>query len=281
MRALPTIGSFWFGSDLTWLEQLCIQSFLDRGHRFVLYTDGTVGGAPTGVELADVQDILWPAPFDISDGDRHRVAVFADIFRLHMVQKTGFVWADLDAYCLRPFDFGGDYIFSVSEVGLYPNGVIGLPTGSVALSRMISFLSSDNPIQPWKDAKFKTNKTRRIAKGERWGIEDLSWGNSGPKTFGHFLKETGEVAHALPTEALYPLAPPELGKLHLPDQKDAIERDGVYSVHFYGHQKKHMARHMNGLPKHGSYLAHLCERHGINPMEAPIPILPWMRNLKS
>ncbi|WP_299352081.1 hypothetical protein [uncultured Shimia sp.] len=77
---LPTIASFWYGSDLTWVERLCIQSFLDRGHRFVLYLAHEVSGIPDDLEQRAASEVLWPAPFDIADNDRLRVAVFSDLF---------------------------------------------------------------------------------------------------------------------------------------------------------------------------------------------------------
>lgn len=49
--SLPVIASFWYGSDLSWLEAVCIKSYLDRGHQFVLYTAGTLTGIPEGTDF--------------------------------------------------------------------------------------------------------------------------------------------------------------------------------------------------------------------------------------
>ena len=274
---LPVIGSFWYGSDLTWVETLCITSFLERGHRFVLYTAHPIRGVPKGAEIRPASDILWPPRFDISDNDRLRVAVFSDIFRLEMIQKTGFVWADLDAYCVRPFDFPTPYIFSPSERGTYPNGIMGLPGQSKTLAEMHAFLTRPNPSQPWRGDRLQRDNQRRIDKGERWGIEDLPWGCSGPKAFRHFLKATGEVDQAMPVETFYPLDPKVLWKLHAPAiATEEIERPGVHSVHIYGHQKKLIATRFGGLPRPGSYLARLCDRHGIRAQDLPVRRLEWM-----
>lgn len=32
MPSLPTIATLWIGSELSWLEQLCLRSFVDAGH---------------------------------------------------------------------------------------------------------------------------------------------------------------------------------------------------------------------------------------------------------
>ncbi|WP_420584698.1 hypothetical protein [Ruegeria sp.] len=274
---LPTIASFWFGSDLSWLEALCIQSYLDRGHPFVLYTAHPVNGIPKGVEERPASDILWPAPFELRAEDRLGVAVFSDIFRLHLMQKTDFVWVDLDAYCVKPFDFQTPFVFGQSHTGNYPTGVLRLPRGSETLSRMLEFVTSDNPTQPWRGARMHRLNRQRVRNGETWGIETLPWGSSGPKAFEFFLSQTGECRHALQADMFYPLTPKELRKLHDPRVPTTeIERDGVHSVHIYGHQKRVMAQSLGGLPVVGSYLQRLCNRHSIDPTANPILPIGWL-----
>lgn len=273
---LPVIASFWYGSDLSWLEALCIKSYLDRGHRFILYTAEPLAGVPDGTETRPAADILWPPPFDISDNDRLRVAVFSDIFRLRMVQSTGFVWVDLDAYCLRPFRFGTPYVFG-REGNAIPSGVLGLPPDSPALAEMLGFVTSENPSQPWRGARLRKLNAQRVARGERWGIEDLPWGCSGPKAFGYFLAQSGEDGHAMPVEVFYPLTKAELRRLHDPNvATEDIERDGVHSVHVYGFQRMMIATEYAGLPVPGSYLERLCRRHDVDPHEQRMVALDWM-----
>jgi hypothetical protein len=274
----PVIASFWFGSDLSWLESLCIKSFLDRGHAFVLYTAEPITGVPDGTDLRDAADILWPPPFDISDNDRLRVAVFSDIFRIKMMQKTGYIWVDLDAYCVQPFDFASPYLFVRTERDTYPTGVLGFPQDSETLRAMMAFLTSPNPVQPWRGPRLKRRARQRIARGESWGIEALPWECSGPRALAHFLRQSGEADHAMAYDTFYPLRPEELWKLHAPFVlTEDIERPGVHSVHIYGHQKKIMALGMAGLPRPDSYLARLCDRHQIDPAKQPIPVLGWMQ----
>ncbi|WP_170409755.1 hypothetical protein [Ruegeria atlantica] len=276
-RDLPAIASFWFGSNLSWLEALCIQSFLDNGHRFVLYTVHDVQGVPSGVEMQPAVDILWPPPFDFRPEDRLRVAVFSDIFRLRLMQKTPFIWVDLDAYCVKPFDFSSSYIFGSSQDGAFPNGVLRLPEDSEILALWIDFVTSANPTQPWRGGRLFRHNRRRIRNGETWGIEALPWGSSGPKALEHFLRETGEDKHAMKADVFYPLSKEQLWKLHDPRiSTDEIERHGVHSVHVYGHQKKFMASKTAGLPVRGSYLQRLCLRHGIDASANPILPVGWL-----
>jgi hypothetical protein len=89
---------------------------------------------------------------------------------------------------------------------------------------------------------------------------------SGDPCFSHFLKQNGEDHLALPIETFYPLLSNDLWKLHSPEVlTEEIEREGVYSVHFFATQKAHIYRNQGGLPAPGSYLERLCERHRIDP----------------
>ncbi|WP_050604805.1 hypothetical protein [Ruegeria sp. 6PALISEP08] len=275
---LPTIASFWFGSDLSWLEQLCIQSFLDQGHAFDLYLSHEVQGIPAGVHTRPASAIFWPPPYPLQPGDRQGVAVFSDIFRLHLMRQSDTIWVDLDAYCVRAFRSFSDWVFAHSKTNDFPTGVLRLPQNSQTLALMLDFVMSANPTQPWRGRQVRRHNRERIAKGESWGIESLPWGSSGPKAFGHFLRQTGEDSHAMAAKSLYPLAPAELWKLHDPNVvPDEIEGEATHSVHVYGHQKKLLAIQLAGLPVPGSYLDTLCTRHGIDPRAAPIKPLDWMR----
>ncbi|MGI9370084.1 MAG: hypothetical protein ACR2O2_14725 [Ruegeria sp.] len=277
---LPSVAGFWYGSDLSWLETLCIQSFLDHGHHFVLYLPQMIKGVPEGAEVRSASEIFWPPPFSLEEKERHKVAVFSDLFRLHLCQQTDFIWVDLDAFCVKPFDFDTPWVFGDCRDGLIPNGVLGLPKGSETLALMSDFVMSPNPTQPWRGKRLKRLNRRRIDAGETWGIESLPWGCSGPKALNHFLHQTGEDKHALGPDALYPLVPGELWRLHIPSVATAdIEREGVYSVHIYGHQKKEMANKLSGLPKPNSYLDRICRRHSIDPTANPIVRLNWMKQI--
>ncbi|WP_170466707.1 hypothetical protein [Ruegeria arenilitoris] len=276
-RTLPTIASFWFGSDLSWLEALCIQSYLDNGHSFVLYTAQDIQNVPTRAEVRSAGDILWPPPFELRPDDRLGVAVFSDVFRLRLMQETPFIWVDLDAYCVKPFDFSAPYVFGRLPSGNYPNGVLRLPEASETLALWLAFVTSANPTQPWRGGRLFRHNRRRIRNGESWGIETLPWGSSGPKAFEYFLRQTGEDSHAMAPDVFYPLAKEQLWMLHAPQVSiGEIERDGVHSVHVYGHQKKQLASNTAGLPVMGSYLHRICDRHGIDPSANPILPVGWL-----
>ena len=105
---LPIIQSLWIGDDLSNLEKLCVQSFLDHGHEFHLYTYADIGGIPSGAIVKDGNDIL---PADkIFRYKRGSTAGFSNRFRYELLAKFGGWWVDMDTVCLNPFDFTDEII---------------------------------------------------------------------------------------------------------------------------------------------------------------------------
>lgn len=279
-QKLPEVASFWHGAPLTWVEQLCIQSFIDRGHSFVLYSAEQLVDVPPAVIQRHPASVLWPPSFMLAPGDRFAAAVFSDIFRLELLTKTSQVWVDLDAYCVRPLDFATPWIFTVAEDGTYPTGILGLPRWSAVLARMRAFVNSSSPSASWRSRQSRRNDDARRAAGETWTMLQLPWGSSGPRALRHFMNQSVERQHALPYRSLYGLDAQSLRKLHNPRiSTERIEGPDVHSVHIYGRQKKILATRFDGLPVAGSYLDRLCRRHGIDPKSAPIAPERWMRKL--
>ncbi len=124
---LPIIQSLWIDAPLSNLEKLCIQSFLDHGHEYHLYTYGDVVGIPSGAMVKDGNDIL-PASdiFYCKDG---RIGPFTDWFRYEMLTKHGGYWVDMDYVCLKPFDLQQDIVFAHDDGGEIYAGVIKFPAG--------------------------------------------------------------------------------------------------------------------------------------------------------
>jgi len=65
MFELPTIASLWIGGDLSFIEQVCLKSFSDHGHRTILYTYGGVSNCPAGVEQMDANLIFPNTDFEV------------------------------------------------------------------------------------------------------------------------------------------------------------------------------------------------------------------------
>jgi SAM-dependent methyltransferase len=279
MGTLPTIGTLWVGDALSWLEQLCLQSFLDHGHEVVLFKYEDVANVPGGVRIENAEDIL-PADKIIRHAKTGSPAYHADVFRLHMLQQTDYIWADTDAFCTKPWELKkNNHLHGwVSEADIINNGVLRLPGNSKTLAKMFAFTNDEFPIPPW----FKTSKQEELramkAKGEGVHVSLLPWGVWGPNALTWFLKETGEVKHSSPGHVLYPLPFPKAGFPLNPRQTGKVEnyiREDTLSIHLWGRRFRNIAAKYNGRPEPGCYISKMLERHKINPTRTaylmPIP----------
>ena len=271
---LPTIASLWIGPDLSWFEIVCIRSFQDAGHHFVLYTRGPLANIPEGVEHREADELTPPTT---ALRDRKEISAFSNFFRFTMLQKEGFIWADLDAYCVRPFDFDTKWIFA-NEMRLRDQincGVLGLPQDAVELQQCIDFWQRDNPIPPWLPRRQRRQLREFRKKSIPHKIENLRWGSSGPHLIDHFLRESGNIKHAMPRFTLYPTAGRRLPLLYTPGVPvEQIEMEETYSVHLYGETKRRLLADHGGRPPEGSYLELICRRHGVDPDAFPITYIP-------
>ncbi|MCS3708307.1 hypothetical protein GGP59_003325 [Salinibacter ruber] len=93
------------------MEKLSIQSFLDHGHEYHLYTYEGVPNAPDGARIKDGSEII-----ESDKIFRHKetgsYADFSDIFRYKLLLSKGDFWVDTDVVCCQPFTFTSRYVFA-------------------------------------------------------------------------------------------------------------------------------------------------------------------------
>lgn len=259
---------------MSFVEQVVMRSFLDAGHSFILYCLEDVGALPDGVEVRDPRPIFAP-PFEVGPGLRHNNAVYTDLFRLFMIRDTGAIWADLDAYCLRPFRLPTEYVFGIENVKgeeRVATGVLGCPQSSPALALSIDIASEPCPIPPFFTQRKQSQLRQRRDTGETFGFQDLTWGASGPRLIDYCLRETGEVSHAQPKNVFYPGPRAFRQPLLRPDTPiEVIEQPETLSVHVFGKTKQFLVNDYGGKLPVGCYLDVICRRHGVDPADFPVP----------
>lgn len=261
------VASFWVGDDLSFIEQMVIKSYLEKGCDFTLYIAHPVGGIPAGTKVRDVADIL-PLPEGIGDHpDRKALAVWSDLFRVALLLKQRVIWVDMDAYCLAPYATRNGYLFGLNDTGEVLSGVMALPADSPALQWMADFLFQDELAPPWRDEEWLR---RRRAKGLLTAL-DLPWGDTGPRLLTHALALTDSKKHASPQEVFYPLFRNGLMQLWRQNTRDedVVRSDITRSVHIFGYTKRYLTTYHAGLPPKNSWLARRAEAHGIDPVSAP------------
>lgn len=91
---------FWHGGPLSQLETLCMASFVAQGYNLTLWTYSAIPNVPTGVKLADADQILPKSALFLN---RHgSYASFSDWFRYAVLSRIGGLYADTDVVALLP-----------------------------------------------------------------------------------------------------------------------------------------------------------------------------------
>ncbi len=106
------IQGLWVGRRITDLHRLCIESFIAKGHCYVLYTYERVENVP---ELAVVMSAEKIVPSSQIYSFNNSFAGFSDLFRSKLMFEKGGWYVDLDIYCVNKFDIPGDIIFSLDH----------------------------------------------------------------------------------------------------------------------------------------------------------------------
>ncbi|HQI64611.1 MAG TPA: glycosyltransferase [Bacteroidales bacterium] len=112
------VHALWIGNQLSPLEILTIESFLQCGHSFVLWTYDKIITPLTkqliqrdaGLIISREQVFAYRNKNQFGHG-KGSYAGFSDIFRYKVLYEYGGWWADMDITCLKPLDFKAPYVF--------------------------------------------------------------------------------------------------------------------------------------------------------------------------
>ena len=270
------IAMLWVEGPLSYVEQLCVQSFLDAGHEVTLYHYGQVDRVPNGATLEHGSAILDRDNF-IAHGRTGSMALFSDVFRYHMLTKLDrTIWADTDAYCMRPFTTKTGHFYGWESDHHINGGVLGFPQDSEALAGLLEMSDDEYSIPFWYSDGAKAKLQAQADAGNPVHVSDLPWGVWGPHAVTAWVHRTGEDKYAFEREVLYPV--PFQNRRHMVNgRKRAMAEkwltDKTLSIHLYGRRiRQFLASRENGLPDEGGLIDHLLKKHGIDPRDAPIPV---------
>ncbi|MEO1140184.1 MAG: hypothetical protein AAFW87_12080 [Pseudomonadota bacterium] len=267
------IGMLWVEGPLSYVEVLCAQSFLDAGHHVKLYHYKDVQKVPDGVELIHGDSVLKIDRF-IQHGRTGSFALFSDVFRYHLLQQNDrMIWADLDAYCVKPFETQTGHFFGWESDTHINGGVLGLPPDSDALGQLLEMSEDEFGIPEWYPDREKNRLQKLKDDGKPVHVSDMKWGIWGPQAVTHYLHKTGEAKHALPISGLYPVGFRErrlLMRTRAKDKIDAMLNDDTYSVHFYGRRVREFLSDIGGMPEPDSWMDTILKKHKIDCEAAPV-----------
>lgn len=267
------VGTLWIGGALSWLEQLCLKSFVDQGQKITLFSYEDIPNVPGGVIRRDGREIYDTDDF-IKYEKKDSFALFADLFRLHMIhQCPGMIWVDTDVYCHKPLDYDDDHVMGFELPGeqRINNAVLGLPAGSAILADMLVFTEDRFSIAPFLKPALQEDYRAARARGTPVHVSGQPWGVWGPMMVTHFMQAHGLADKVQPVDAFYPITFPDRLKF-LRAERAAATRitDRTTALHLWASNKRELGMRHDGLPPPGSYLDLLVRRHGLTPAAAPI-----------
>jgi hypothetical protein len=267
------VGTLWIGGRLSWLEQLCLKSFVDEGQRITLFSYHDIPNVPAGVVRRDGREILAAESF-LKYEKKDSVALFADLFRLHMIRACpGMVWVDTDVYCHRPMPYADGVVmgFERPDGAYVNNAVLGLPADHPMLAAMLEFTQDLHPIPRWLGPRVRETYRAAAAAGTPVPVTQQAWGTWGPLMVSHFAKRFGMLGQVQPVDAFYPVPFPDRQTFFkLPRRVEKYLTPQTTALHLWASNKREIGLNHHGLPPVGSYLARLCQRHGIDAGAAPV-----------
>ena len=178
---MDIFSSFWHGSKLPLHVQLCLTSFVARGHRFRLYAYEKLE-VPVGVDVMDAAEILPQSAiffYKNADGSKGSVACFANLFRYMLLAQEGGWWVDADVLRLDGPIPDEALCFGRERDGVIGNAILRSPPRHPLFEKAVS------------EAK---------AAGE-----DLEWGQTGPHLVTRLVSEMGYERFAKPFGEIYPI----------------------------------------------------------------------------
>lgn len=235
---MGTFQSFWHGEWLPLYQQLALKSFIDHGHRFILYSYDDVA-VPDGVELADAAAILpRERLFLYREGvGRANASGFSDLFRFRLLHQHGGWWVDTDVICLSATVPDVETYLGLQDARLVGTAILRLPSQSHVTRAL------------WEAA-------------DRAGTE-ISFGEIGPGLM-------TRVANALvpdgirPQAEVYPLGPMQMLEVLRPSKREELRARlaGAPFLHLWNEMLGRTAILGWVAPPEGCFMRELLERHG-------------------
>jgi len=218
-----------------------MQSFLDHGHAYQLYTYSPELKVPSGVEVKNAAELFDPdAYFTYKSGrGAGSHAAFSNLFRYKLLAERGGWWVDTDVVCLT------SDIPNVDEFFAYESDKI--------INGAVLFFKQGDPLM--LDCLTKALKIG----------SDATWGQIGPRLITERVIYAGRETGAQPQFTCYPVNHHEALDLVRPTKAAFVEArtENSFFVHFWNEifRRARISKHM--LPPSGSFLRALVDRHSI------------------
>ncbi len=263
-QSLPNeIHSLWIGERLGPLELVCLKSWIEQGHRAVLWRYEPLDGElPPEVEIRDAS-LVAPRQDLVANKRTGSWALGANLFRYRLLMNQAATWCDLDVLMLKPMDMTSRYLFGWESEYSINTAVLRIPMGHPLLQDMIDLYMMEAPIPPW--AKFSRRIYYRLLAlvGRGRTKEEFIWGTFGPKAMTYFADRRGVDEKAAEVSVFYPVPYEDAQALLEPDvHVESYLRPNTLSVHFWASSIRE--RIMSGDFARDCWFVQQCERLGVS-----------------
>lgn len=251
---MANLASFWVGDRLGPIEIASAQSFLRHGDNLTIYSYTPVADVPAGVRVADAATVM-PTTRVIRHHKNGSPAIHSDLFRYALLAQTDQIWVDLDIIALRSFNGAGDWLFGYETDTEVNNAVLRLPRDSKTLQKLKT-LRVDTVGLPDMLTGMRRFKYWLKSGGRGLSIDRWPWGATGPRALTHYLRESGEIVHALPQSAFYAIPLSYAGRFVAPGAvtRDTLPAD-AWAAHLWGKElRQYLQKHHKGIVPQRSFL---------------------------
>ena len=280
---LPVFATFWVGPYLSWIELMCLQSYMKHGHKVILYTRGEVKNIPAGIEVRSDQEVFdgeIRAFKGLKDAILAPAAIHADFFKWHLQKKTNYAWIGTDRFLLRPLDLWS--LQEIEQKGFKGYAIRRWRKNSKAAELVCQFLQQKYPIPPWFSPKEQRRLRWRKFIGRGVRIEDMKWGTTNI-VGGWALKKTGEFKELFDLnrhlfEITDDMRYSRSSRLDLlfeaPAMMEAKFKEEKYQQYIVGLNHPAIFYYCDGKfldhPPEGSWIRQRAKEFGVHPEDAPV-----------
>ena len=234
--------TYWDGAPLTHFEQLCLRSFLARGHHVELASYGTPANVPAGVDLIDAREFLALDTTVARLLDASAYSKVSDILRYRLLADGTRTWVDVDVMLLADDVPQGAPLFGLEDDHHANGAILRLEPGSALLREVLQATGDLDPQQ--------------LLAGD--------WGAIGPLLLTRVVDELDLRSRAQPVEVLYPVRSRDLWRLFDPREVGWCERtlEGASTLHLWNEFLRR-AGLRERAPARGSWLGRAMRTYGV------------------
>jgi hypothetical protein len=199
----PPANMLWIGKALGPIERACMRSVMACGHRLKVWSYGALDGLPAGAEPRDAGEVV-PAERVFRQVPTGSYALFSNLFRYRLLQRSEGLWLDCDVYLFKPMEWGDGHVFGWERPGVVGSAVLALPAESPALEELIAYFGGVR-IPPWLPPRWRARFAMERALKGRYRVDATPWGHLGPIAVTRMIEKHRLVSRVRPEHFVYPI----------------------------------------------------------------------------